>query len=115
MISDEEITCIHLVFWGNDLHSGNPPTGPPVTAEEQVKINKMIRPLLLKTGLALLSTPTSLESIGALPCHSAHPLVLGTKVQQQPTRGPDIISLIVISPSLAVTMTRLGELGLSPV
>ena len=42
-IGDEDVTCLHLVFRGNDLHSGNQPTEPPLTPEQRSEIDEMIR------------------------------------------------------------------------
>jgi hypothetical protein len=43
VIGDGGITCIHLVFRGNDLHSGTEPTGPQLTPDQRAEIDQLIQ------------------------------------------------------------------------
>lgn len=42
-IGDEDISCVHLIFRGNDLHSGTEPTAPLLTPEQHAEIDWLIQ------------------------------------------------------------------------
>ena len=56
------VRCFHLLFKGNDIHSGSSPSQPPLTAQQQAEIDLLISLVGPQNRVAYVSYPNTVAS-----------------------------------------------------